>query len=158
MRFTNMRLKWAGVTLALATGVTGGCTTPPSVAPLLRVVNQALQQEASYLQAEETREMQRLAQARAAIEAGFVADLNQQAQPDKPWILDAARAYTAACEELVRQDATLHKELAQRADNLQAATTAQQRALNILEQQDALLTQTLNGNPWQIARNILNTK
>ncbi len=133
------------VCLFALTTLLPACTTPPSVSPLLDVVDKALTQEADCLQADQAREDARLAQARAALDAGLADDLTEHPAPQTPWLLDEAHAYARAREELMHQEMTTRNELTRRADNLATARQAQARARAILDQQDRLLTQALQG-------------
>jgi len=121
-----------------ATGISG-CATPPSVDPLLDVVDGALKQEAALVTADAARDGEALAQARAGREAGFEADLRQRQTLEAEWVLSASRLYAAALVELGRHEARLADQRRVRLENLAVAREAQGRARELLAQQDALL-------------------
>ncbi|MEX0775198.1 MAG: hypothetical protein WD042_05730 [Phycisphaeraceae bacterium] len=121
-----------------------GCTTPPSIAPLLRVVDQALADEAAHLDADAARDAAAMQQSRAMLADAYEADLKQTADLSPQWVLDATDAYVAAREIVLRHEFDLQAQRRQRADNLAAARQAQQRAMQLLERQDELVTGAMN--------------
>jgi hypothetical protein len=125
------------------------CTSPPSVAPLLRSAEQALTQEARLLQDDAARDAQQLAQTQATLAEAFEADLRECPQLTAPWVLEATDVYVAAREELIRHDAMLTQQRQTRVDNLRLAAQAQQRAIELLERQDQLITGTSGADLWR---------
>ncbi|MCC7145148.1 MAG: hypothetical protein IT443_01745 [Phycisphaeraceae bacterium] len=125
------------------------CTTPPSVAPLLRIVEKSLTQEQMLLQEDLARAQEYLRQQRAALADAFEADLQLKVALDRQWVLEATEVYAAAREELTRHEMILARQSEQRIDNLKVAEQARQRALAVLEQQDQLATGVLGWSVWQ---------
>jgi hypothetical protein len=146
----SLRLVLICSLLTLAVLSLTACATPPSVAPLLRAGGAAAEEEARLLEADQARDREFLSQARAALTEGFEADLRAQPQLDAAWVMGSVEVYVAACETLVRHETGLLAERRQRADNLRAAAAAQQRALQVLEQQDQLLTGDDRLNLWKL--------
>ena len=58
--------------------------------------------------------------------------------------------HTKPFSALVRHEASLTAERRTRQDNLRTAAEAQQRALELLEQQDKLITDTTHFNVWRL--------
>jgi len=133
--------------------VVGACTAPPSVAPLLRVAERAMVEEAAHVEGDATRDAAQLRQMRAALTAGFDADLAANESPSAGWVKGAAEGYAAAREELARHEAALRVERETRADNLRAAAEAQQRAISLIERQDELITRTIGLDAWRMQFN-----
>ena len=128
------------------------CTTPPSVTPLLRLTHEALHAEAQRLAADTARDRAHLDAVRRSLAAGYDADLAQRDAITADWARDAAEAYAAAREALVRHELALRHERELRADNLAAAAEATERAIALLEQQDALITGATRMNAWRLLR------
>lgn len=129
----------AAVLVVMVASLLTGCTTPPGAARLLAVVDGVLEHEEELVKEDASRDGEMLAQARAAMEAGFEADLRSQQQLDRDWVLSASRVYAAALVELGRHEAKLAEGRRVRLENLAVAREAQGRARQLLEQQDALL-------------------
>ena len=130
-----------------------GCTAPPSVSPLLRVSQLAMQREIQHLQTDRMRDEEHLRQTRQSLDVAFEADLeriDQAGDLNAQWIRDAMLVYVPAREALLRHEATLEQERLTRMDNLQAAAEAQQRALQLIENQNALITNTTHFNMWRL--------
>lgn len=121
----------------------GGCTTP-SVLPLLRLGQEAMEAEARHLADERQRDAALLTERQRALSAAFDADLRQRPDLDAEWVRQAAAGYVAAREALLRHDEAVARERAQRAANLQVAAEAQARAIALLELQDGLWQR-----PWR---------
>lgn len=136
--------------VAVAVVLMGGCASPPSVTPLLRVSEAALLAEAARLNEDATRDAQWIEQARDALEQAYDADLAQTAELSPAWVREATQVYVAAREALVRHELALRQERAQRAQNLRAAAEATRRATAILQQQDALVTGLAGGDAWEL--------
>ena len=126
------------------------CTAPPSVAPLLRVAEKAMTDEAARIEGDTSRDAAQAEQVRASLSAGFDADLAANKKPTAEWIKDAAEGYAAARESLARHEAAMRVERDARADNLRAAAEAQRRAISLIEQQDALITGTIGLDVWRM--------
>ena len=140
-------MRWRGFAMAGIGGAglavimaLAGCTSPPAVGPLLRSVGQVLAQEQKLLGDDAARDAEYLAQNQAALVEAFEADLREQQDPSPQWVLEATRVYVASREALLRHDAQLQRQREIRADNLRMATQAQQRALELIEKQDQLVT------------------
>lgn len=160
MKSANARRDTVVVFFALFLFVANGCTSPPSVAPLLRVAERAMRDEAARLDDDDAkRDTAQMDQSRQALAAAFDADLGEQAAKlDAQWVRDAVAGYVAAREALLRHEAKLHDERASRSDNLRAAAEAQDKAIQLLENQDALITQTTGLDIWRLKfANPLNT-
>ena len=144
----NIRVNWTRcigiIPLAMM-----GCTSPPSVVPLLDVVEQALRHEATLVHEEADREAQTVSQTRTALDHAFDADLQAQSSLDEAWVRDAVRVYAAAREAVVRHELDLRNARNQRADNLLAAADAQRRAIELLQQQDELIKRSLDLKAWR---------
>ncbi len=145
MKRGNRRLDCLMIAGGLALAAFTGCTSPPSVAPLLRISEQAMRAEAENLTADAARDRAGLDAARASIADGFDADLREQAAPTTEWIRQAAEVYAAAREELMRQELTLAQQRQTRAD-----AQAQHRAIELLERQDQLLTEITGADLWRL--------
>ena len=127
-----------------------GCTSPPSVAPLLRSAELALTEEARLLADDAARDAQQLAQTQATLAEAYAADLRECPQLTAPWVREATDVYVAAREELIRHDAALTQQRQTRADNLRLAAQAQQRAIELLEKQDQLITGVTGTDLWRL--------
>lgn len=138
----------AGLTVAAL--LTAGCVSPPSAAPLLRIVDEAMREEAARLHEESARDKQGVDQARRMLEAGFDADLRERATLDAPWVRDAVAVYAAAREELALHEVRLAMERQQRAANLLTAASAQRRAIELIEGQDALILRATGLDLWRL--------
>lgn len=123
--------------------VLGGCSMP-SVLPLLRLSQEAIEAEAHHLAGERQRDAALLTERQLALSAAFDADLRQRPDLDAEWVRQAAGGYVAAREALLRHDEAVGRERAQRAANLRAAAEAQARAIALLELQDGLWQR-----PWR---------
>lgn len=141
--------RWMGSVMLMCWGVLAvGCGAPPSVVPLLEVTQRAVRAEAEHLVADAERESHWLEQTRDALRRAYERDLDEQSDLNAAWVLDATRAYVTAREELVRHEMRRAQQRAQRRDNLLAAAEATQRAVAVLERQDALMTQVIGGRTW----------
>jgi len=116
-----------------------GCSTPPSVAPLLRVTERALLQESQRIRDDIRRDTEQTRGTLQALEDGFNQDLEQVQALTPQWVREATAVYVAARETIVRYQNRVAQDRHRRADNLQAAASATRRAINMLEQQDRLL-------------------
>ena len=140
-------------TLFLLVLARGGCAAPPSVVPLLRVVDQALTREANRLAEDGARDVQFIEQTRRSLEAAFDADLLQTDQLSVQWVRDAVGVYVSAQEALLRHEMKLQTDRGQQKENLLAAAQAQRRAISLIEQQDQLITQAVGFDLWRILSN-----
>ncbi len=149
------RLARLTATLLLLPGAAGwaGCGSPPSVVPVLRVVERAMLDEAHRIEAYDA-ERDRLAldDARLRLRDGYLADLNTTDTLDPSWIDSATEVYVAAREALVWQEIDLARQRQARQDNLRDAARAQARAIAILQQQDRLVQQTVGLDLWRLER------
>ena len=128
----------------------GGCTSPPSVTPLLRVAEKAMLDEASRIDEDAHRDAAQIDQTRQTLASAFDADLAQVKTLDAQWVKDAAEGYAVAREALARHEAALRSERSLRADNLRTAAQAQDRAIQLLERQDSLVTQITGLDLWRL--------
>ena len=124
------------------------CTSPPSVTPLLRATDRALEAEARHLQTDLAQTQQSLNQSRLTLEQGFIKDLETQTILDKQWVLEASELYAVAREQLLIHQMEIERQYQHRRDNLELASQAQQRAITLLENQDRLITHTLGFDLW----------
>lgn len=138
----------AGV-VGVVMAVSSGCTSPPSVTPLLHVAEQAMRDEAQRLAEDAERDTQQVEQVRASLTAGFEADLHEREVMDVAWVADAAEVYAAAREALARHEMRLHQQREQRATNLHLAADATARARRLLDRQDALILDTVGTDLWR---------
>ena len=151
MTFAN-RLRRTGwkLTAVAAAGWLVGCTAPPSVVPLLDASRRIVLAEAQRIEAGGAIDEQSIEQAKLVLADAFEADLAQQDALDAQWVREATVVYVAAREQLVEQAMRLREQRRVRADNLRAAAEAQQRAVALLQRQDALITQTTGLNIWRL--------
>ena len=116
-----------------------GCSTPPSVAPLLRVTERVLVEESGRLAEDAERDGAYTRQVLGSLEDAYRRDLEQAGELTPGWVLEATMVYVAAREAVVRHEQSLARERGNRADNLRAAAAATRRAILLIEQQDGLL-------------------
>lgn len=145
LRDSGRRAMVAAVGLSLV-----GCTAPPSVVPLLSASQGIVLAEAQRIEADGALDEQYIEQAKRALADAFEADLAQRDALDAQWVREATVVYVAAREQLVEQAMRLREQRRLRADNLRAAAEAQQRAVTLLQRQDALITQTSGLDIWRI--------
>lgn len=125
-----------------------GCASPPSVAPLMRVVDDALNRERALLATDAQQHDRWYTQQRETLRRGFEADLRNQQAPDHKWMADHVAVYVAAREALLQAALGQRAASEQRIDNLRMASTAQRRALALIEQQDELFGHTPDLRRW----------
>ena len=129
----------------------GGCGSPPSVVPVMQVVEATLQREAQSLsQVQAARDRLYLEQARRQLDEGYRRDLASTQALSPQWVESATSVYVAAREALLRQEIELARQRETRVENLQLAAQAQGRAVALLQRQDNLLRQTLGLDLWRI--------
>lgn len=116
-----------------------GCTSPPSVAPLLRVTERALAEESARLAEDAQRDRVYARQVLGSLEDAYRRDLEQVGELTPEWVLEATGVYVVARDAVVRNEQSLAQQRARRADNLRAAAAATRRAVLLIEQQDGLL-------------------
>ncbi|MEM1027673.1 MAG: hypothetical protein AAGJ38_06290 [Planctomycetota bacterium] len=127
------------------------CGSPPSVVPVLRVVEQAMLDEADRLKQFDTeRDQQLLDYSRERLRQAYLADLQSRQTLDPAWIESATDVYVAAREALAWQEIDLARQRQTRQDNLRDAAEAQAQAIAILQQQDRLFQQTVGIDLWQV--------
>lgn len=129
---------WSLAALAACVSV-AGCTSPPSVAPLLRVTEQALAEESQRLVQDAERDGGYVRQSLRMLEDAYARDLEQTQDLDPGWVRESTAVYVAAREELIRHEQSLARERHDRAANLRAAGVAVRRARSIIEDRDSLL-------------------
>ncbi len=125
-----------------------GCASPPSVVPLMRVAQRAMQAEAELLAGDTQRIEQWHAQTRRALRDGFEADLDDQAAIDRQWLAEHLAVYLAADEAVLRQQMKSEQQLLIRIENLHHAAAAQARAVELLQRQDELLERIPDARRW----------
>jgi hypothetical protein len=139
-----------GTVAALA--AVGGCTSPPSVAPLLRVAEAAMVAEAERLAADVARDRAHVEQTRRSLSDAFDLDLEARGELSVAWVRDGVAVYVAAREALVRHEAALEAERRVRAENLDAAAYATRRAIELIERQDRLIVDATRMDVWRLLR------
>lgn len=127
-----------------------GCTTSPSVTPLLRLSHDAVTAEAARLREDVAQQRAGFDQTRNALADAYEADLRNRTALDADWVLEATTVYVAACEALLEHEAAQRQAREQRADNLDAAAEATERAAALLEQRDQLLNDTVAARLWRV--------
>jgi len=127
-----------------------GCTSPPSVMPLLRITQGALHSESAQLRQDIPRDGRAIEQVRMSLDDAFAADLRQQEELSVVWVSEAMDVYIAAREALLVHELTLKQERLQREENLDVAANATQRAIDLLEQRDQLLADTSIARLWRL--------
>lgn len=127
------------LTLILLASLTGGCASPPSVVPLLRVTEHALINEAARLNNDAARDSAHIRQTLRSLQDAYDQDLSQTNELTAGWVREATGVYVAAREAVVRHELVLAQERQAREDNLRSAAAATRRAINLIEQQDKLL-------------------
>lgn len=136
----------------LATAL-GGCASPPSVTPLLRLAEEAVRKEALRVEADAGRDADRLEGTRRSLRDAYDADLAERGELDAAWVREATDVYVAAREALVRHELALRDERRVRAENLRLAADATERAAELLERQDDLITTATRGaQVWRVLR------
>lgn len=155
MRFIVSRRHKAmsGLVMVAALG-TVGCASPPSVVPLLTMAKKQMQNEAAQVAAATKRDQAEITRSQAALKAGFDADLASQSKLTAAWVKEETAGYVAARAALVEQSDKLKQEQTQRIDNLNAAASAQQRAIELLQRQDALIGK-LWPQQWSTLRSVI---
>lgn len=148
----------ARATVSLALMVLTGCASPPSVTPLMRVVEGALRAEALRVEGD----IERLAEWHAlqarTLRDGFEADLDARPTLDRQWVSEHVSVYTAAREALLRHQIEQATAAARRRANLETAAEAQRRAIGLIEQQDALLQRVPDLRRWMIEQQQENSR
>jgi len=138
-----VNLSLLACSLAVVTLAGTGCSTPPSVEPLLSVSQRVMLAEAQRVEADTQRDEQRVRQSLSALEAAFAADLEQRDGLDPAWLMSAVSGYTAARESLVEHRIQLQRERQTRARNLRQAAALTDRAVGMLQRRDALVDRVL---------------
>lgn len=155
------RVAHVAVAVALCTIVAlggVGCTSPPSVMPLLNATQQTLEREAERLTVDTDRDAEWIEQARLSLEHAYEADLHDVDALTPEWVGSATQVYVSAREALVRHESTLREERHRRAENLQAAAEATRRAAAMLQQQDRLWLDAVGGDGWSLLDSFSNRR
>lgn len=140
MTSTRTSTKYYGVALVLIGSFFSlGCTSPPSVTPLLRVTEQALLEEADKLSHYIKRNHAHTRQSLGILKDAYHRDLMQTDTLTPQWIREATAVYVTARESILINEASLVREHEARADNLHDAALATRRAIAMIEKQDDLL-------------------
>ncbi len=127
-----------------------GCSSPPSVAPLLSAVDRAITAERQYVSQDDQRQQALLEQQRQSLHSAFKADLTERKELHSDWVAKHVRVYVAAHQALTEQHHRIQQAYRTRLDNLQAASRAQQRAIALIEQQDHLLQAVPDLRRWLV--------
>ena len=153
---SRRRRGWRCV-LAAATmaGALAGCGSPPSVTPLMRVVDESLQAELDHLTLDAADAEKLLAERQGALKRAMELDVREQPALAPDWVLDQAGLYVTAREAVLSSHLAEQQSRLIRLDNLRAAREAQARAIELLEKQDALLDRTLGLDLWRLPQSRL---
>ncbi|MCC6681772.1 MAG: hypothetical protein IT445_12795 [Phycisphaeraceae bacterium] len=89
-------------------------------------------------------------QTRSDLADAFAADLHQQDELTSAWVIEASDVYVAAREALLVRETEAAQQKQQRADNLEAAAEATQRAIDLLQRRDQLLSDTAVARLWRL--------
>lgn len=125
-----------------------GCSTPPSAPRLVDIAGKVIQQERQHLDEDAERLSQWYGQQRAALEAGYNADLAERAEFDAQWIEQGTSVYVTARELLLRHELETRRQLETRRENLRLAGEALGRATIIMQQNDQLLWSAPRLRQW----------
>ncbi len=117
----------------------GGCTTPPSVTPLLRITENALLQEAENIREDARHGTEQMRRSLDVLEEGFNRDLEQIEVLTPRWVREATAVYVLARETVVKHQNAMTQAHNNRAENLRAAAAATRRAIALIERRDRLL-------------------
>lgn len=131
----QMNILWVVVTSLLFSG----CTSPPSVAPLLQVAEQAILNESGRIDEDIAIEQTHADQTLTILEEAYRRDLEQVDTLTPEWVQEATAVYVAAREAVLQNQADQINVHRIRADNLRSAALATRRARRLIEQQDRLL-------------------
>lgn len=145
-RLTGRKSERVGIGLLLL--VLGGCASPPAVTPLLRVVDQAIEDAHDQLGVDRQRAASSIDRQRQALTDAFDADLADQTTLTTTWVRDHAMVYATAREVLTQHAAELKREFDTRQANLRDARRAQRAAIELIEQQDALFKAVPDARRW----------
>jgi hypothetical protein len=107
-----------------------------------------MEQERALLDADAERMRQGIDQQRAALWRGFEADVRARGELRAEWVLEGTAAYSAALELLTRHGMEQERTMQTRRSNLRDATRALERAIGLLEKQDALLEGVPDVRRW----------
>lgn len=130
--------------------IIAGCTAPPSVVPLLQVSRSAMVAEAGRLRQDIDTDHLAVEQTRHTLADAFATDLHQQDELTDEWVIEATDVYVAAREALLAHETEAAQQKQQRADNLEAAAEATQRAIDLLQRRDQLLSDTAVARLWRL--------
>lgn len=130
--------------------ILSACKAPPSVVPLLEVSRHAMLTEADRLHADAAEDADEIQQTRNSLADAFDADLREQPTIDPAWLREAMEVYIAAREALLAHELSVRRQKQQRADNLEAAAEATDRAIALLQRRDQLLDDTVIMQLWRL--------
>lgn len=137
---TGRRSRCRLLAFAAVVGGLAGCDSPPSVIPIMRVVEKTLAREVQHIQAFDAEsDRQFFDSARRGLAEAYRADLENAPELTPDWIDSATRVYAAAREHLLRNELDRTAQREARIENLVDAARAQSRAIAVLERQDRLL-------------------
>jgi len=151
MTSINTPVKHVSTLLVLiAATITLGCTSPPSVTPLLRVTERALLEESGRLSRNVERDKAYSRQTLGVLEDAYYRDLMKTEVLTPQWVREATTVYVAARESVIEHEVSLAREYEVRADNLRNAAAATRRAIALIEQQDSLLRGVMGDDLQQL--------
>ena len=128
-----------------------GCTSPPSVVPMMRSVELALRTEAQRIQDEAAATDQRYLQlARQSLIEAYRQDLQSQEAISAEWVESATGAYVAAREALQAEAWSRQQARQTRMANLELAADAQNKAMSLLQDQDAMWQDQVEADLWRL--------
>ncbi|WP_432798406.1 hypothetical protein [Poriferisphaera sp. WC338] len=132
-----------------------GCTSPPSVVPVLEMVGQVLADEAAQMKMRRLDEEQRHMQMKASLRDAYERDLTSQESLSSEWVLEATSVYTTAREMMIENYHSQLEAIDRKQQNLMAAWEAQQKATELLRQQDDLLRGTVGLDLWRLEQGVI---
>ena len=127
-----------------------GCTSAPSVLPMLDRVGVVLTEERAMLAEDGKLVAGRYEQTRDMLRDAYEKDLavKEGKQISADWVIDATRVYVAAREILLKQMADEMNSLETRMRNLDLAKEAQSKAVQMMRQQDELMLNMSGVSFW----------
>lgn len=116
-----------------------GCSSPPSLIPTLKIVQESLEREAQNIQSiSKAQDEQYFETIRQDLKDAFRQDLYATPELTPEWVEAATAVYVAANEQLWKNQISRAAQRNTRIENLRLASQAQAQAVAILEQQDRL--------------------
>ena len=116
-----------------------GCTSPPSVTPLLQVAERAILEESQRVSLDVERDKAYTRQTLSSLEDAYNRDLSEAEALTPAWVREATHVYVVAREAVLEHETVLADERDARVENLRSAASATRRAITLLQRQDQLL-------------------